>query len=252
MEKTSRQYDPAQIDRQLREIEVREGAGKDARYYVSLSAEPAKLTDGLVAYADGTNWDPGHGEGLYMYHSGAWHPLTPPAGWRDITGAVNVAPAAANRPTWAQVGASAFYLWNFGVADQVWIEFHVPHDFDPSSNWHIHTHWMPDGTDANPVKWQWTYAYAKSHDQAAYTIAGTTISTQQAINATPAAYWHYTTESAAVAVDISEPDGIILLNVSRITNGAVENGDAIFMLMTDIHYQSTNKATISKEPNFYT
>ena len=36
---------------------------------------PVKLYDGVVAHADGTNWNPGHGAGLYEYHGGAWVPL---------------------------------------------------------------------------------------------------------------------------------------------------------------------------------
>jgi hypothetical protein len=39
----------------------------------TLAAEPNRPRDGLVAYADGTAWDPGAGEGLYTYFAGAWH-----------------------------------------------------------------------------------------------------------------------------------------------------------------------------------
>ena len=37
------------------------------------NAEPDKLYDGLVAYADGSNWNPGSGEGFYGYYAAAWH-----------------------------------------------------------------------------------------------------------------------------------------------------------------------------------
>ncbi len=36
------------------------------------NAEPAKLYNGLVAYADGTNWNPGSGRGVYAYENGSW------------------------------------------------------------------------------------------------------------------------------------------------------------------------------------
>ena len=39
------------------------------------NAEPDKLYDGLVAYADGSNWNPGSGEGFYGYYNAAWHSL---------------------------------------------------------------------------------------------------------------------------------------------------------------------------------
>ncbi len=39
------------------------------------NAEPAKLYNGLVAYADGTNWNPGSGRGVYAYENGSWQLL---------------------------------------------------------------------------------------------------------------------------------------------------------------------------------
>jgi hypothetical protein len=37
-----------------------------------LNAEPTRLLDGMIAYADGTNWDPGSGAGVYYYNGSAW------------------------------------------------------------------------------------------------------------------------------------------------------------------------------------
>ena len=39
----------------------------NARIYPKLYAEPTKPQDGMVVFADGTEWDPGSGEGLYRY-----------------------------------------------------------------------------------------------------------------------------------------------------------------------------------------
>lgn len=39
-----------------------------------LSAEP-KVEEGLIAGADGVVWDPGSGQGLYIYYGGSWHKL---------------------------------------------------------------------------------------------------------------------------------------------------------------------------------
>ena len=41
-------------------------------YAVPLAAEPAKPQDGVIVYADGTNWDPGSGLGFYGYENGSW------------------------------------------------------------------------------------------------------------------------------------------------------------------------------------
>lgn len=33
---------------------------------------PDKPRNGMIVYADGTNWDPGSGEGFYGYSAGTW------------------------------------------------------------------------------------------------------------------------------------------------------------------------------------
>ncbi len=35
-------------------------------------AAPAKLEEGMVVFADGTDWNPGSGQGIYAYYGGAW------------------------------------------------------------------------------------------------------------------------------------------------------------------------------------
>ena len=37
-----------------------------------LHAEPDRPEDGMIVYADGTDWNPGSGEGLYERNNGAW------------------------------------------------------------------------------------------------------------------------------------------------------------------------------------
>jgi hypothetical protein len=35
--------------------------------------EPPRVAEGMFFLADGTNWDPGSGQGLYRYQGGAWN-----------------------------------------------------------------------------------------------------------------------------------------------------------------------------------
>lgn len=37
-----------------------------------LHVAPGKPDEGQVVYADGTDWNPGRGKGLYVYKSGVW------------------------------------------------------------------------------------------------------------------------------------------------------------------------------------
>lgn len=39
---------------------------------VPLAAEPTRLADGMIVYANGTDWNPGSGAGVYARESGAW------------------------------------------------------------------------------------------------------------------------------------------------------------------------------------
>jgi len=58
------------------------------------NAVPDKLYDGLIALADGTNWNPGKGAGLYIYQDSAWNYLGPGAmtsGIRAVTATTDTA-----------------------------------------------------------------------------------------------------------------------------------------------------------------
>lgn len=39
----------------------------------TLHAQPKKFREGTVVLADGSDWDPGSGAGVYVYRGGAWH-----------------------------------------------------------------------------------------------------------------------------------------------------------------------------------
>jgi len=40
-----------------------------------LHVEPSRVREGLTVGADGTDWNPGAGEGVYTYYAAAWHKL---------------------------------------------------------------------------------------------------------------------------------------------------------------------------------
>ena len=40
--------------------------------YPPMSSPPERYGVGYIAYADGTNWNPGSGEGLYIYKTTGW------------------------------------------------------------------------------------------------------------------------------------------------------------------------------------
>ena len=171
-------------------------------------------------------------------------------GWRDLEGPIIVRGIAGNSPTWAQVDTTGFWDYQFAVNDECWIGYHVPHDYVPSTDIFIHAHWLTDGVDVNPVKWEWQLAYADGYGVDVFPLgAATTITAEEA--AAGVAYTHMITETVAIPTTMVV-DGLIKVHMKRITNGATENTDGIFLLTSDIHYQSTNLPTKNRNPNFYT
>lgn len=67
--------DPAQLQRFLREELQKISAAVQALAAGHLDkthVAPTKPRDGDVRYADGTNWNPGGGKGLYMHNGTTW------------------------------------------------------------------------------------------------------------------------------------------------------------------------------------
>jgi hypothetical protein len=68
--------DAAQLSLYIQDMERRIAQELSARANVlrlaELAVAPAKYADGDVIYADGTNYDPGGGEDLYVRLAGAW------------------------------------------------------------------------------------------------------------------------------------------------------------------------------------
>lgn len=44
----------------------------DRLQFIPLTVAPPKPSEGLVVFADGVEWDPGSGAGLYQYVGGSW------------------------------------------------------------------------------------------------------------------------------------------------------------------------------------
>lgn len=170
-------------------------------------------------------------------------------GWRDITGQILVRGHPSD-PSFEQVGSSPHWAYNFVVNKQVWITYHIPHDYVPGTPMYFHTHWMTDGTLTSTVKWQYSITFAKGFDQQAYDMTGITATSVQ--QAAGVAYQHMISETDAITLTGIEVDSLVLLNLKRIADADSSNSDAVYVLTADIHYQSTNMSTKNKAPDFYT
>lgn len=76
-----------------------------------LAVEPERPRDGLLAHADGTNWNPGSGAGPYVYFASAWHYLGGGGGGGSAT-----AYAITITPPWANGGGVLYHSQTVAAA----------------------------------------------------------------------------------------------------------------------------------------
>lgn len=63
---------PAYLDQELSEIERAQNEPVFILQLAVSNVAPAKVRPGMLVEADGTNWNPGAGAGLYIYRGSAW------------------------------------------------------------------------------------------------------------------------------------------------------------------------------------
>lgn len=63
---------PAYLDQELSEIERAQNEPMFILQLAVSNVPPVKVRPGMLVEADGKNWNPGSGAGLYIYRAGAW------------------------------------------------------------------------------------------------------------------------------------------------------------------------------------
>ncbi len=70
------EYDQAYLQDEFGKLEAALSALEVPTVLLTIqNVEPERPQEGMVANADGVNWNPGHGKGLYEYLAGRWSPL---------------------------------------------------------------------------------------------------------------------------------------------------------------------------------
>lgn len=67
----ARGYDSGTLWREFQKIREMSDALADPTFDIK-TEEPSKPKEGMLRYADGTEWDPGSGAGLYVYDGAKW------------------------------------------------------------------------------------------------------------------------------------------------------------------------------------
>lgn len=181
----------------------------------------------------------------------------PDYGWRDLVGNIVVKGTGANDPSWAAVtGLGGMYAYSFSATamKEVWLQYHIDHDYAAGTKIYLHTHWLNAAASPNTgvVRWGFEYTVAKGHQQEAF-AAPTTVYVNQTCNATR--YMHHIAEISltdAVPATSLEPDSLILVRVFRDAADVADTcTDAVYLLTSDCHYQTDRTSTKNKAPDFY-
>jgi hypothetical protein len=172
-------------------------------------------------------------------------------GWRDMLGQIVPRANVPTSPTWTQMGTTPFWSYLFALNDEIWIPYHIQHDYAPGTPIYLHVHWTTDGTQTNTVKWQFEYCYAKGFNQGNFDVSGGRSTTvEQAAQGT--AWRHMVSEISTPISDANfEVDGVLMVHITRITNGGTNNTDKVFMILADCHYQCNAFNTKNRTPDFY-
>lgn len=184
--------------------------------------------------------------------------------WDDNLGpltAAKVGGGAGGSPGWKQM-QSGMYAWAFddSSTEELWVNYHINHDYMQNSMIYPHVHWVPEGTSTGTVRWGIEYSFGKGYSQeifpdpAGATDAGNTVYIEQAGSGT--ALTHQIAENDednGIPGSIFETDGVLMVRFFRDGGHANDTfvGDA-FGIMFDLHYQMERIGTINRNgPDFY-
>lgn len=185
-------------------------------------------------------------------------PAAPTFGWKDLIGEIQLKGAGANDPA-AYVYRGTIREYRFNLNDEVYNNYHLPHDYVPGSDIFAHIHWSHNavGVTSGSCTWSFVASYAKGHDQQAF---GAEVTVPVVQNASLVQYQHLIAEvqlSAAGGAggkldsNYLEPDGLILMR-TYLSALSISGANKPFVHFVDLHYQTTGiLGTKQKAPNFY-
>lgn len=188
---------------------------------------------------------------------------TPAYGWKDLVGDVSVRGIGGTDPAF-NVFRTNIRKHQFTVNDEVWVDFHMPHDYAPGTDIYIHAHWaiIVDTGTSGGVTWGWDVTYAKGYEQEAFPATINTTKQQNLATGvgTNGQYVHHIAEVQLSAASPSasqldsdnlEVDGLIMVRC-YLSGNTINGTPEPFLLFTDLHYQSTQLATKGRNSPFYT
>lgn len=170
--------------------------------------------------------------------------------WEDNTADLRVGSVGPNAPTLANLNGGPYRAYKFAAGDSMDIAFHIKHDVARNSKFYPHVHWTTDTSATGSISWLLSYQIAKGYEQSAFPTASTL-----RLNANPTGnepWLHYITEcSDGAAIDMPEVDSLVFMNVELDARNELSNGQKVFGLYVDLHYQKDREGTRYRNTPFY-
>ena len=176
-------------------------------------------------------------------------------GWKDLLTSINSAKVSgANVPAWTQIRDGIYaYAFSATALKEVWLNFHIGHDYSPKTDIYPHVHYVPLTNEVEGViRWGFEFSYA---DREGTFPATQTVYAEQTIAAN-SQYAHLVAEvtdaDALNGQDFAfETDGVLMCRMFR--DGAHANdtyAGAVGGFFVDLHYLSDRDATHNKAAPF--
>ena len=215
----------------------------------------------MVRYADGTDWNPGHGAGLYEYTGSAWRALF---GAHDTvyddyvqSGLAVATGASAPVLTTFRNNVQLYAFKGSGPTEQVFFTVHILHGLKAGTDITIHVHWSHTVTSpTGALKWNVDWTLARGYEVGTFNTGTTTSSGTMSVVHTPNAlpYVHHITDDDSMTITAQtelEPDSVVLCRLYRDSGDAQDtfSGDA-FLINVDVHYQRDKLGTAARNRPF--
>lgn len=156
-----------------------------------------------------------------------------------------------NLPTWEAWNGWVFgYTFSAGTMEEIFLTYHINHDYKVGTDVFPHVHWVPSSTDTWVVRWWFEWTCARGHSQEPFS-ATSTVYIEQA--STWTINMHQIAESlVGITLPNAEPDMLVNVRVFRDATHVNDTyTDKAFAFMADLHYQANVEWTPNKAPNFY-
>jgi hypothetical protein len=215
-------------------------------------------TQWALMWVDGTSASPSItvvDELIFSQGSNIFHNQSGSYGWKDLQSPFTVRTTnSQNNPSWAVLfNGMQGLVFSKSTMNQVWVDFHIDHDYAMGTLLYPHVHWCPTTTDSGVVRWGIEYTVAKGHQQQAFPST-TIVYVEQTVN--PNTQWmHFVAEvSEADAIQPTnvEPDTVIKIRFFRDSTHPNDTYPAVVHAWQgDIHYQTARFSSVNKSPNFF-